>query len=349
MAISSALALVNGDTDPGASASKDLFYIKGGTLYRLPAGGGSPVALLGVATSRQVLTSGLLTGGGDLSSDRTIALASQADTTLIGRAAGAGTGVPTVLTATQAKTLLAIAAGDVSGLGALATKSAVGSADITDNSVANGDLAQAAALTLKGNNATATGNVADLTPAQVQQLLTWNWATSTRVKTASGPALTNVLTEQLAYTIQLSAAEVGQLAAGDVLHIHMFGQVTGTTVAGVDTLRIKVGPTSVAVGTALIAATSAQAGSVAGAVVHAFAIDAYLRVVATGSSGTIIGDVHGSGAHFQSAGSANALAPVTTPVAFDTTSGKDILLSITQSSANITAGNVHGAYIRRVA
>lgn len=48
-------------------------------------------------------------------------MANLAQSTIIGRAAGAGTGVPTALTATQVKTLLAIAAADVSGLAAIAT------------------------------------------------------------------------------------------------------------------------------------------------------------------------------------------------------------------------------------
>jgi hypothetical protein len=45
-------------------------------------------------------------------------LADIAQSTLIGRAAGAGTGDPTALTAAQVKTLLAIALGDISGFGA---------------------------------------------------------------------------------------------------------------------------------------------------------------------------------------------------------------------------------------
>jgi hypothetical protein len=57
-------------------------------------------------------------------------LANMAAATFKGRAAGAGTGDPTDLTAAQAKTALAISAADVSGLGALATLNQVGSAQI---------------------------------------------------------------------------------------------------------------------------------------------------------------------------------------------------------------------------
>ena len=45
--------------------------------------------------------------------------------------AGAGTGDPTDLTAAQAKAALAISASDVSGLGALATLSQIGTGQIS--------------------------------------------------------------------------------------------------------------------------------------------------------------------------------------------------------------------------
>jgi hypothetical protein len=59
-----------------------------------------------------------------------VKLANMAAATFKGRAAGAGTGDPTDLTAAQAKTALAISAADVSGLGALATLNQVGSTQI---------------------------------------------------------------------------------------------------------------------------------------------------------------------------------------------------------------------------
>lgn len=74
-----------------------------------------------VPTTRQVISGAGLTGGGDLSADRTlavgagtgitvnaddVALSDMAEATLKGRAAGAGTGAPTDLTADQVSTIL---------------------------------------------------------------------------------------------------------------------------------------------------------------------------------------------------------------------------------------------------
>jgi hypothetical protein len=76
-------------------------------------------------------------GTGQISDDAVTnaKLANMPAATFKGRAAGAGTGDPTDLTAAQAKAGLAISASDVSGLGALATLSQVGTGQISDDAV----------------------------------------------------------------------------------------------------------------------------------------------------------------------------------------------------------------------
>jgi hypothetical protein len=99
-------------------------------------------------------------------------LANMAAATFKGRAASAGTGDPTDLTAAQAKVTLAISRTDVSGLGALAALNQVGSTQISDDTVTNAKLANMAAATFKGRAAGAgTGDPTDLTAAQAKTAL----------------------------------------------------------------------------------------------------------------------------------------------------------------------------------
>jgi hypothetical protein len=75
----------------------------------------------------------------------------------------AGAGVVEELTAANLSTIL--------GLGSLATKSTILSADITDNTVANNDLAVMPTLTIKGNNTAGTAAPLDLTAVQVRSMI----------------------------------------------------------------------------------------------------------------------------------------------------------------------------------
>lgn len=163
---------------------------------------GVEAALLGVPASRTVTGTGLLAGGGDLSTNRTITVAAAAANTILANNTG-GSAVPTFISPSALKTLLSIANTDISGLGTLSTQSGTFSGthsgsssgtntgdqtitltgDITGsgtgsfvtaiaaNIVANADLVQMPTMTLKGNNTGGTANAADLTVPQVQLML----------------------------------------------------------------------------------------------------------------------------------------------------------------------------------
>jgi hypothetical protein len=147
-----------------------------------------------------------LTGGGTVASSPTlnvgagagiavaadaVGLATMSQGTVKGRAAAAGTGDPQDLTASQVKTILALAAADISDfneaaedavLGASADSSTIDityndagnswSADVIADSISNSLLANMAQSTIKGRAAAAgTGDPTDLTASQVKTIL----------------------------------------------------------------------------------------------------------------------------------------------------------------------------------
>jgi len=88
-------------------------------------------------------------------------LADMVEATMKGRAAGAGTGAPTDLTASQIRTL--------QGLGALALLATVGASQIDDAAVSNAKLANMVAASFKGRQlGGGTGVPEDLTAAQLR-------------------------------------------------------------------------------------------------------------------------------------------------------------------------------------
>lgn len=157
-------------------------------------------------------------------------LADMAEATVKGRAAAAGTGVPVDLTASQVKTMLALASGDLSDF-TEAAQDAVGAmladtatvdftytdatpelkADVKDASITNAKLADEAQSTIKGRAAAAgTGAPADLTAAQVRTIIDTNTTPSTQ-----------------AFADAAAVGTAGTLARGDHKHAMPANPVAG--------------------------------------------------------------------------------------------------------------------------
>lgn len=187
-------------------------------------------------------------------------LANMVQATLKGRAAAAGTGDPTDLTPAQAKTLLAIVAGDVSGLALIATSGsatdlsagAVPAArmpaltgDVTTsagavattigaNKVTDGMLRQSAGLSVIARAASTTGNVADVTAALDHQVLRRSGAGLGfgAVNLASTNAVTG--------TLPVGSGGTGVAALGDItkaddtnITLTLGGTPTGSVISSV--------------------------------------------------------------------------------------------------------------------
>lgn len=158
------------------------------------------------------------------------------------------------LTTAASAILIAIASSQVSGLGSLATISnltgpvtSVGAATaVTSNAITNAMLAQAATLTLKGNNSGSTANVSDLTAAQVKTLLA---IASTDVSGltffANLTNLTGDLTTSGSGATTLATVNSSPGTTGDASHTHTIavnakGLVTSATLNAIQIVTTQV-------------------------------------------------------------------------------------------------------------
>ncbi len=159
-----------------------------------------------------------------------------AQSTLAGRAAGAGTGAPTALSAAQVKTLLAIATGDVSGLAAIAASGSASDlgtgtlpiARIADASVALAKLANIATNRILGRATAGSGVPEELTAAQVKTLLA---IAAGDVSGLAAVATSGSASDLGAGTLPAARIADGSLALAKVANIAT-ARILGRTTAG---------------------------------------------------------------------------------------------------------------------
>jgi hypothetical protein len=166
--------------------------------------------------TRQVATGTGLTGGGDLSADRTLSLASIAASTLLGNNGGASA-APSGLTATQAKALLAIAASDVSGLGAAATQSVTSDPLIGDASDGNVTISTTVTLTRDMQYGTLTVSGAGTLEVAGCRVMCRTLTGSGAIQTApsAGSAIGGVPFTATAGVYSTSSGQINQGGAGN--------------------------------------------------------------------------------------------------------------------------------------
>lgn len=167
---------------PGSYTSADVTIDTYGRVTSAANGGAS------IPPTRAINAGTGLTGGGDLSADRTISMANMPTLTVKGNNTG-GSGPPLDLTASQTRTLLGLATiatsssasdlttGTLPGAqfpaltGPVTTSAGSLTTSVTNNAITNAMLAQMATNTIKGNNTGSTATPTDLTIAQAAALL----------------------------------------------------------------------------------------------------------------------------------------------------------------------------------
>jgi hypothetical protein len=148
-----------------AATAKTILAITSGDVSGLGA-----LATLSTVTATQLGTDAVTSVKIQNSAVTLAKIANIATARILGRVT-ASSGVVEELTAAQTKTMLAIAAGDVSGLGALATLGTVGTTQIDNNAVTLGKMATIATDSFLGRDTAATGNVEVLSAATAKAIL----------------------------------------------------------------------------------------------------------------------------------------------------------------------------------
>lgn len=115
-----------------------------------------------VLEARTITAGGGLTGGGDLSEDRTIAMANMAQSTIKGRAAGTGTGAPADLSAAQATAILNPFVGDTGAGGTKGLVPAPGAGDAVRFLRGDGTFAAGAGLQLLDSGTVSNASTLDI-------------------------------------------------------------------------------------------------------------------------------------------------------------------------------------------
>lgn len=357
MGVSSYYHVRNGDTSPPApvgDADEGIWYWKNGTLY-FRAVGGSEVSAVGVPTARTLNNGSGIATIGDLSADRTIALANRSNNTFMGNVSG-GAAPPSDLSPTAAKSLLGIGVADVSGLGSYATKSVLtgpvtadstGATAIGAQQVTNAMLAASNARTLKGNNSaigTNTNSPADLTVAQYLNMANLNIANRTQANVSFNAGAGSA--SELAFvTWSIPANEVVDNLTTLVFDLWVTATQTAAAVSHI--ARLHAGAAGAGIGGTTFGYSSALTPAIA-RTTTVFCVTGSLVFKTTGAAANAQGSILISGDQYFAGGANTAPTAgiVASNLTLNTTAQIDIVISL-QLATTVTAVVAQVANIRR--